>query len=247
MAIKTAKELVEKAKGAALNHKTLYVRGCFGAPMNDANKKRYTNNLDYNKQEARKKKILAASADTFGFDCVCFIKGLLWGWVGDASQEYGGAKYQVNGVPDIGANSMIKVCKDVSTDFSTILPGEAVWIDGHIGLYIGDGLAVECTHRWSDGVQVTAVHNIGKKSGYNGRSWTKHGKLPYVDYTVAKPTEPEKPAEAAKPAENLSMTVEQAVEVLAREVIDGKFGNGEERKEKLYRTIQDKVNKILKG
>ena len=31
-------------------------------------------------------------------------------------------------------------------------------------------------------MQITAVHNIGKKSGYNGRSWTKHGKLPYVTY-----------------------------------------------------------------
>ena len=25
--------------------------------------------------------------------------------------------------------------------------------------------------------------NIGKKAGYNTRTWTKHGKLPYVDYT----------------------------------------------------------------
>ena len=27
--------------------------------------------------------------------------------------------------------------------------------------------------------------NIGKKSGYNGRSWTKHGKLPYVTYEAS--------------------------------------------------------------
>ena len=31
-------------------------------------------------------------------------------------------------------------------------------------------------------MQVSAVHNIGKKSFYNGRKWTKHGKLPYVSY-----------------------------------------------------------------
>lgn len=189
MAIKTAVELAEKAKKVAQNHKTLYVLGCFGAPMNASNKKRYTNNLAFNKQAARKAKIQAASADTFGFDCVCFIKGLLWGWEGDASKEYGGAKYQSNGVPDINADSMIKVCKDVSTDFSNIQVGEAVWIEGHIGLYIGNGLAAECTHRWKDGVQITAVHNIGTKSGYNGRSWTKHGKLPYVTYEAAKETE----------------------------------------------------------
>ena len=79
---------------------------------------------------------------------------------------------------------MINACNDVSTDFRSIQVGEAVWIPGHIGIYIGDGLAVECTPAWKDGVQITAVHNIGKKSGYNGRSWTKHGKLPYVAYEV---------------------------------------------------------------
>ena len=251
--IKTNIELASAAEKAAKFSKTLYVLGCFGAPMNASNKNRYTNNLDFNKQDARKNKILQASADTFGFDCVCFIKGLLWGWEGNTSHQYGGATYQSNGVPDISANSMIKACKDVSTDFSNIQVGEAVWMDGHIGLFIGDGLAVECTHRWKDGVQITAVHNIGQKSGYNGRAWTKHGKLPYIEYTVAKPVVPEAPATPAtpvvteKPAENLSMTVEKAIEVLALEVIDGKFGNGEIRKEKLYRTIQNKVNELLKG
>ena len=180
--ITTAKELVEACINAT-KHKTLYIMGCFGAPMNAANKKRYTANHSYNKQAERTAKINAASADTFGFDCVCLIKGLLWGWNGDASRTYGGASYAVNGVPDIGADSMIKVCKEISTDFSKIVPGEAVWMEGHIGVYIGGGLAVECTPRWDDCVQITAVHNIGTKSGYNGRKWTKHGKLPYVTYT----------------------------------------------------------------
>ena len=33
--------------------------------------------------------------------------------------------------------------------------------------------------------KITAVGNIGSKAGYNTRRWTKHGKLPYVDYTGA--------------------------------------------------------------
>lgn len=77
---------------------------------------------------------------------------------------------------------MIGKCTDVTTDFSSIEVGEAVWMSGHIGVYIGNGLCVECTPRWSDGVQITAVHNIGKITGYNGRTWTKHGKLPHVNY-----------------------------------------------------------------
>lgn len=196
MAIKTAAELAAACKDVAQNHKTLYVMGCFGAPMTASNKTRYIKHHSYNQKTARTAKIKAATADTFGFDCVCLIKGLLWGWSGDKSKTYGGAGYACNNVPDIGANQMIKVCKNVSTDFSTIQVGEAVWMQGHIGVYIGDGLAVECTPKWADCVQITAVHNIGTKAGYNGRKWTKHGRLPYVTYTgqaeTAKPTETKK-------------------------------------------------------
>ena len=58
-----------------------------------------------------------------------------------------------------------------------IVPGVAVWMEGHIGVYIGDGLAVECSPRWDNCVQITAVGNIGKKSGYNTRMWTKWGRF----------------------------------------------------------------------
>lgn len=178
-----ASEFVKKLKDVAQNHKTLYVMGCFGAPMTPANKKRYTKNHSYNKQAARTAMINAADSDTFGFDCVCLIKGILWGWNGDNSKTYGGASYAVNGVPDIGADQMITKCSNISTDFSKIEVGEAVWCSGHIGVYIGDGLAVECTPRWANKVQITACNC--SKSGYNRRDWTKHGKLPYVEYDVA--------------------------------------------------------------
>lgn len=77
-----SKTFIEKLIDAAQNHKTLYVMGCFGAPMTAANKTRYTQNHKYNRQTARTAMIKAASADTFGFDCVCLIKGILWGWSG---------------------------------------------------------------------------------------------------------------------------------------------------------------------
>ncbi len=73
--ITTAAQLAERCLDVAQNYKTLYVMGCFGAPLTAANKKRYTQNHSYNKQAARTKMINAASADTFGFDCVCLIKG----------------------------------------------------------------------------------------------------------------------------------------------------------------------------
>lgn len=190
------KTFVEKAIDIAKNYKTLYVMGCFGAPMNAKNKERYSSNHSYNRQPERTVMIKSATADTFGFDCVGLIKGILWGWSGDKSKTYGGAKYASNGVPDTNADGMIYKCKDVSKDFSNIVPGEVVWKSGHIGIYIGDGLAVEATPAWENKVQITAVANIRYKKGYENRWWTKHGKLPYVEYNTEQAEEkaPEKPS-----------------------------------------------------
>ena len=185
MAVMKSNDLVAKAIDIAKNYKTLYVMGCFGAPLNAANKKRYTANHSYNKKKSRTDMINKATYDTFGFDCVCLIKGILWGWNGDAGRVYGGASYACNCVPDIGADNMITKCSGVSTNFNGIVPGEVVWTKGHIGIYIGDGLAVECTPKWKNCVQITAVGNIGKKSGYNARNWKKHGKLPWIEYVAS--------------------------------------------------------------
>ena len=197
-----SKVFVDKLVEIATKYKTLYVMGCFGAPMTAANKTRYCNNHSYNRNAARTAMIKAASADTFGFDCVCLLKGVLWGWSGDKSKVYGGAGYAVNGVPDIGADTMITKCPDASTTgWADMVPGEAVWLSGHIGVYIGDGLAVECSPKWGNKVQITAVGNIGKKSGYNTRTWTKHGRLPYVDYSDAAKPADDTPATATKGTE----------------------------------------------
>lgn len=203
--IMKASDFVAKLKNIATNYKTLYVMGCFGAPMTAANKKRYIDHHPYNKQPARVKLINAASADTFGFDCVCLIKGVLWGWTGDKAKVYGGAKYATNGVSDVDANTMINLCSEVSTDFSKIEIGEAVWTNGHIGVYIGNGLAVECTPAWKNKVQITACNC--SKPGYKTRKWKKHGKLPYIDYTVAStaPTKTSKPKLDVATSYNKSM------------------------------------------
>ncbi len=193
-------EFVNKLKDIASDYKTLYVHGCFGAPMTTSNKKRYCNNTSYNKKPERTEKIQNADASTFGFDCVNLIKGVLWGWTGDKTKTYGGAKYNSNNVPDINADAMINECDDLSTDFTSIEIGEAVWIKGHIGVYVGDGLVVECTPKWKDGVQFTACNRT--KTGYNRRNWTKHGKLPYITYTKISAST----STTSKPASTCSLT-----------------------------------------
>ena len=230
--------LVEKLIDIAKNYKTLYVMGCIGANMTAANKVRYTTNHSYNKKADRTAMIKAATADTWGFDCVCLIKSVLWGWSGDASKNYGGAKYGSNGVPDINADAMIKQCADLSTDFSKIEVGEAVWCKGHIGVYIGDGLAVECTPSWKNCVQITACNC--NKAGYNRRNWTKHGKLPYVEYT--------KTVTESTPVDT-PLTFEEVVKL----TLNGHYGNGAERKRRIpaetkytYEQVQAAINAALK-
>lgn len=219
-------EFVSKLKDIATNYKTLYVMGCFGSPMTDKNKKRFTKNHSYNKSAIRKSMIMDATADTFGFDCVCLIKAVLWGWNGNKNHVYGGATYKANGVGDMGADTMIRAyCKEVTSNFNKIDVGHIVWMDGHVGVYIGDGKVVECTPAFKNQVQITNL---------KGRGWEKHGKLRYIDYSKEQVKE------------------DSYITKIAKEVIKGLWGNGKERKDKLtkagydYKEVQAEVNRLLK-
>ena len=203
-------EFINTAVKIATEYKTLYVYGCFGAPLNKKNKTRYKNNNDFNRDKTRQAMIDKATADTFGFDCVCLIKGILWGWNGNKNKTYGGATYLSNCVPDVGADTMMnRYCAEQSTDFTTIKPGEAVWMSGHIGIYIGDGKVVECTPKWENCVQITNLGNTGKHEG-NWRNWKKHGFLPWIDYTEETIT-PELPKEETTETKSLIGTREYQV------------------------------------
>lgn len=179
--IKTGVDLAEAALEVAKNYKTLYITGCFGWPMTPSNKTRIKNEWEANRKPPRSTNIDNASSDTFGFDCVNLLKALLWGWCGDKNAPYGGVKYASNGVPDVDEGTMFYYCTNKSSDFNNIEIGEACWMQGHIGVYVGNGLCVECTPAWSNNVQITSCNRT--IAGYNRRDWTQHGKLPYVTYT----------------------------------------------------------------
>lgn len=180
-------EFIKQLKDVADNYKTIYANGMFGQPITESIISQKARQLPKWYTAERQKNLRALiGKGYFGFDCVCLIKAILWGWNGDSSKTNGGAVYKSNNVPDIGADEMINVCKDVSTDFKGIQPGEAVWVKGHIGIYIGDGKVIECTPKWSNKVQYSNLANLGYTSG-NSRAWTKHGKLPYIKYET--PTE----------------------------------------------------------
>ncbi len=181
-----ASEFISKLTDIANNYKTLYVLGAVGAPLNESTAKRYKSWYSYNAKSDRAKMIDDAVKDgnVFGFDCVCLVKAVAWGWCADKNHNYGGCIIDDNVVKDLGTEGMRDICTDLTDNFHDIIPGEYLWMQGHCGVYIGDGLAIECTPIWANGVQITAVGNIGTKVGYNTRTWCKHGKLPFVDYTA---------------------------------------------------------------
>ena len=191
----TEAELCAKLMDIAGNYKTAYMLGPWGWPATSKMIQRATiqgSNAKTNRQWLSQANAIKDKG--FLFDCVGLIKGILWGWDGDLSRTYGGAGYACNGVPDYDAKKMIDCCREVSADFSTIVPAEAVWMDGHIGVYVGEGLVVEATPKWRGGVQWSTLANTAGSKALPGtagaRTWTKHGKLPWVDY-AAQETEKE--------------------------------------------------------
>lgn len=180
-----ASSFTSKLKSIAQNNKTVYGWGMFGSTITmsivNGKARQYPSWYTSNKINSVFAPLYGLNHPVWGFDCVGLVKGVLWGWIGDANKSYGGAVYASNSVPDISADAMIQRCSDVSTDFGSIAVGEFLWMKGHCGVYIGNGLAVESTPAWKNGVQITACNC--SKSGYNSRYWTKHGKLPYISYT----------------------------------------------------------------
>lgn len=184
----TAAQLCGRLTDIVDHRLTAYMLGPWGWPANDKMIARATTqggNAKTNQQWLAKANAIKGRG--FIFDCVGLIKGILWGWSGDMTRTYGGAGYACNGVPDYDAKQMIDHCLEVSTDFAAIVPGEAVWMDGHIGVYVGEGKVVEATPKWLGGVQRSTLANTAgtqKLPGTVGtRRWTKHGKLPWVDYS----------------------------------------------------------------
>ena len=116
-------------------------------------------------------------------DCVGLIKGYQWtnGGVGviesigtskTFSSRYGG-----HGCPDKSANGMFSYAKSKGCAWGAMdtlpeVPGIALRFDGHVGVYVGNGYAVE-ERGFNYGCVRTRVKD---------RKWTHWYQLPFVDY-----------------------------------------------------------------
>ena len=101
-------------------------------------------------------------------DCVGLIKG--YGWYNETS---GTIKYGTNGMKDVTADGMFNSAVEKGP-ISTMpdIPGIAVWHQGHIGVYIGNGYVIHAANTY-DGVIKTPITSSG---------WTHWLKVPYINY-----------------------------------------------------------------
>lgn len=119
-------------------------------------------------------------------DCVGLIKGYCWTGGGkgviesiDTDKTYS-STYGGNSCPDKSANGMFSYAKSKGCSWGTMdslpeVPGIALCSDGHVGVYVGGGFAVE-ERSFSDGCVKTCVKD---------RSWTHWYYLPFIDYGEA--------------------------------------------------------------
>ena len=232
--IMNSKEFIERAKKLA-SRKTFY-------------KNKWPYNLCYINTDGR------TSAD-----CLNLYKAILNGY--DVNRtEVGYYQKSLSNTGDCSEYGLIKQCTDISSDFSKLKEGEPrlLYMSGHIGAYVGENKinggvynVIEATANFGGGIVYSWVDSDGTRRDMKGGvcivkksgeviKWEKHGLMtPWVNYIVEKTED--------KKEEN-----KKSVDDLAKEVIDGKWGNGDERKKKLtdagynYSEVQKRVNELLK-
>ena len=111
------------------------------------------------------------AAGKWASDCIGLAKGYMW-W--DSTK--GGVRYAVNECPDMSANGMLEKAT-VKGDIKNLpeTPGLMLWMDGHAGVYIGGGWAIE-ERGFGYGCVKTRVAD---------RPWKKWYKLPGLTYLSA--------------------------------------------------------------
>lgn len=197
-------QLMAKAYEILRHYNTCYLYGGIGQIVTqsvvNAKAKQYPS-FYTSARKANYTQYINSSKRYWGFDCVNLYKSILWGWNGDESKSFGGAKYASNGVPDASADGLFSYCTSKSsTGWDNMMIGEALWMSGHFGLYVGNGKCIECSPRWNriglgtswgeewNGVMLTGVSNCSNcPTDIHTRKWTKHGKLPYIQYLTKNP------------------------------------------------------------
>lgn len=103
---------------------------------------------------------------TYLCDCVGLIKSYWFGGVG--SPDYRADR-------DFNTNGMYAASsKKGKIETLPDTEGVGVYMPGHVGVYVGDGIVIECTTMYGGGVVQTKLTD---------RKWTHWFQIPFVKYT----------------------------------------------------------------
>lgn len=223
--IMTDKQFVERLTNIK-NRRTFY-------------KNKYPYNLCYINKDGR------TSAD-----CVNLVKAILNGY-NIYNNTIGYYQKDLSNTGDCTEAELLAQCTDVSQDFTNLGRNPLIlYMKGHIGTYLGKEVqgkynVIECTKSFGGGVVYSWVDSDGtrrkEKNGVKNGKWTHHG-LP--SKWVSNATEGSNSNETKK-----------AYEVIAKEILNGKWGNGDDRKARLKKAgytdeeikkIQSIVNDMVK-
>ena len=103
-------------------------------------------------------------------DCVGLIKGYLW-----SKNSWSAPEYNVS--QDVSANGMYAKCRERGS-ISTMpeIAGILVFMNGHVGIYVGDGKVIEAR----------GFHYGVVETKLSERPWTSWGKCPWITYPTGK-------------------------------------------------------------
>ena len=176
----TKEQLVQKALEVALNRKTHYIWGGCGQSLNTAQKIHFVKDYDWGKKHS--KEIMAQSGNTRAYDCVCFVKSLVF-WGGPDQLKY-------DAKTDYTIQQLKDMCK-ASSDFSNVEIGEIVFRGtSHVGIVVdtfdnGGIMVVEANNSDESVYGLNGVYRSTfncKIEGLPQRSWSQHGKIPSITY-----------------------------------------------------------------
>nr|DAK91591.1 MAG TPA: peptidoglycan hydrolase [Caudoviricetes sp.] len=266
---KTNTGLVEYAKA---QRGKPYWYGCFGQLSTKAlytsKKKQYPNQYTWN-----------CPANQLGIkvhDCVGLIKGYLWcDSATDTTPTY-------NASQDVSANGMLEKCKQKGTITTMPdIPGILVFMPGHVGVYIGGGYVIEAKGHvygvvktklagrgwksWGKCPWITYEETSDKpKTTTSGKKTIDEvakevidGKWGVGEYRKKRLKAAGYNAAAVQKRVNKILagaktTAKKSVTEIAKEVIAGKWGNGDDRVKRLTaagydaKAVQKEVNRLLK-